>query len=288
MCVGAECHPQPIAVVATRAEPLGTAPLHRLPDARQAEGLTSVDRQVEVLATDVIERVEVAGRRVTAFGARDVESDDSTLAPADGKIRDLDVAMAEVLPELGNPALAPVSLRALLEMRSGILFDADDKLFGGEDGTPGAVLLNRGSDDEQELPSKFPYRKAAAGGRPCLVSPCGGGYGDPPGGDRAARRGVRRARAGAGTAPRRPGRVVHRPGHRAGIHELFTADRARAHGAYGTTAPAGATPKRLSSQSPPPPAHSPMLLPPSSFPLGPMAYRRNPPSTRRYFSAPPE
>ena len=30
-----------------------------------------------------------------------------------------------------------------------------------------------------ELPSKFPYRKAAAGDRLCLISPCGGGYGDP-------------------------------------------------------------------------------------------------------------
>jgi N-methylhydantoinase B len=52
-------------------------------------------------------------------------------------------------------------------------------LFGGKEGTPGAVLLNRGSDSEIELPSKFPYRKAAAGDRLCLVSPCGGGYGDP-------------------------------------------------------------------------------------------------------------
>jgi N-methylhydantoinase B len=52
-------------------------------------------------------------------------------------------------------------------------------LFGGAEGTPGAVLLNRGTDGEIELPSKFPYRKAAAGHRLCLVSPCGGGYGNP-------------------------------------------------------------------------------------------------------------
>jgi N-methylhydantoinase B len=52
-------------------------------------------------------------------------------------------------------------------------------LFGGEPGAPGAVLLNRGAGDEQELPSKFPYRKATAGDRLCLISPCGGGYGDP-------------------------------------------------------------------------------------------------------------
>jgi N-methylhydantoinase B len=41
------------------------------------------------------------------------------------------------------------------------------------------VILNRGADDEVELPSKFPYRKSAAGERLCLIGPCGGGYGDP-------------------------------------------------------------------------------------------------------------
>ena len=50
-------------------------------------------------------------------------------------------------------------------------------LFGGEPGAPGRVILNRGRPDEQELPSKFPYRKAKAGDRICLLSPCGGGYG---------------------------------------------------------------------------------------------------------------
>jgi N-methylhydantoinase B len=59
-------------------------------------------------------------------------------------------------------------------------------LFGGKDGTPGAVLLNRGTSGEQELPSKFPYRKATAGDRLCLLSPCGGGYGDPLERDRGA------------------------------------------------------------------------------------------------------
>jgi N-methylhydantoinase B len=40
-------------------------------------------------------------------------------------------------------------------------------------------VVNRGAPDEQQLPSKFPYRKAARGDRLCLMSPCGGGYGDP-------------------------------------------------------------------------------------------------------------
>jgi N-methylhydantoinase B len=52
-------------------------------------------------------------------------------------------------------------------------------LFDGHAGTPGAVIVNRGGEGELNLPSKFPYRKAAAGDRLCLMSPCGGGYGDP-------------------------------------------------------------------------------------------------------------
>ncbi|MGN6167164.1 MAG: hydantoinase B/oxoprolinase family protein [Solirubrobacteraceae bacterium] len=52
-------------------------------------------------------------------------------------------------------------------------------LFGGQPGAPGAVSVNPGSGDERELPSKFPYRRAAAGDRLRLMSPCGGGYGDP-------------------------------------------------------------------------------------------------------------
>jgi N-methylhydantoinase B len=59
-------------------------------------------------------------------------------------------------------------------------------LFGGGPGAPGAVWLNRGRPDEVELPSKFPYRRAEAGDRLCLISPCGGGYGDPGERDRDA------------------------------------------------------------------------------------------------------
>jgi N-methylhydantoinase B len=52
-------------------------------------------------------------------------------------------------------------------------------LFDGRDGTPGGVVLDPGTDAEIELPSKLPYRKAAAGERLRLVGPSGGGYGDP-------------------------------------------------------------------------------------------------------------
>jgi len=58
-------------------------------------------------------------------------------------------------------------------------------LFGGEDGTPGTVVLV--SDGvEHELPSKFPYRKARRGDRLRLTGPSGGGYGDPAERDPAA------------------------------------------------------------------------------------------------------
>lgn len=59
-------------------------------------------------------------------------------------------------------------------------------LFGGGPGTPGAVVLNPGTAGEQELPSKLPYRKAAAGDRLRLIGPSGGGYGDPAERDPAA------------------------------------------------------------------------------------------------------
>jgi N-methylhydantoinase B len=48
------------------------------------------------------------------------------------------------------------------------------------------VILNQGTEDELELPSKFPYRKAAVGDRICLIGPSGGGYGDPRRRDRDA------------------------------------------------------------------------------------------------------
>ena len=52
-------------------------------------------------------------------------------------------------------------------------------LFGGGDGAPGSVVMNPGTPQEQELPSKIPYRKVTAGELLRLVGPCGGGYGDP-------------------------------------------------------------------------------------------------------------
>ena len=56
-------------------------------------------------------------------------------------------------------------------------------IFGGEAGTPGSVVMVT-AQGEQQLPSKFPYRKARKGDRLRLVGPSGGGYG--PAAERAA------------------------------------------------------------------------------------------------------
>jgi N-methylhydantoinase B len=58
--------------------------------------------------------------------------------------------------------------------------------FGGLDGTPGAMILNPGTDREVSLPSKIPYRKTVAGDTIRTVRPSGGGYGDPAQRDPAA------------------------------------------------------------------------------------------------------
>ena len=50
-------------------------------------------------------------------------------------------------------------------------------LFGGEDGTPGLVTINRHGESRTVVPSKFPYRAARAGDCLSLVAPSGGGYG---------------------------------------------------------------------------------------------------------------
>jgi hypothetical protein len=73
-------------------ESLGTAELERLPDRREAERFAGVDGDVEVLAADDVERVEVAGGPVPGLGPRDVEAHHARVTPADGALGDLDRA----------------------------------------------------------------------------------------------------------------------------------------------------------------------------------------------------
>ncbi len=70
-------------------QPVGAAPLERLPDGRQAERLAGVDGEVVVLALEVLEGVQVPGGRVTGLGARDVEADHAEVAVAVGEFGDL-------------------------------------------------------------------------------------------------------------------------------------------------------------------------------------------------------
>ena len=70
-------------------QPLGATPLERLPDGRQAEALTGMDGDVEVLPTDGLEGVEVARRRVALLRPGDVEADDAGVTPAQGQLGDL-------------------------------------------------------------------------------------------------------------------------------------------------------------------------------------------------------
>ena len=71
------------------AEPISRAVLDGLPDARQPEGLARVDGEVGVLALQVFERVQVAGRRVTVLGPGDVESGHPVVAVTHGQPGDL-------------------------------------------------------------------------------------------------------------------------------------------------------------------------------------------------------
>jgi N-methylhydantoinase B len=60
-------------------------------------------------------------------------------------------------------------------------------LFGGEDGVPGSVILNPGTDRETVLPPKIAHRRAEPGDVLRFTGPAGGGYGPPADRDPAAR-----------------------------------------------------------------------------------------------------
>ena len=64
---------------------MGTTPLDGLPDALLAERFTGVDRDVEILPLDVVERVDVFLRRKPALLASEIEADDTALAKIDGQ-----------------------------------------------------------------------------------------------------------------------------------------------------------------------------------------------------------
>src|ERR1700722_8086751 len=71
------------------AEALGAAPLHRLPDRRQAEALAGVNGDVKVLPGHELEGVQVAAGRAAGLGAGDVEPDRPGVPVPDGELGDL-------------------------------------------------------------------------------------------------------------------------------------------------------------------------------------------------------
>ena len=71
------------------ADTVRAAPLDRLPDAFLAERLARVNRDVEVRALNVVERVDMFLRRETAFFAGEIESDHAAVAKVDGELRHL-------------------------------------------------------------------------------------------------------------------------------------------------------------------------------------------------------
>ena len=71
------------------AEPVGAAERDGLMDGRQPERLTGVNGEAGVVASHVLERVEMPRRRVAGLGARDVEADHALVPEPDRQLGDL-------------------------------------------------------------------------------------------------------------------------------------------------------------------------------------------------------
>ncbi len=133
---------------------------------RGKDGLDAVDTLYANTRNNPIEDIETHfPLRVTRYELRDDSSGAGTWRGGIGTVREMEMLADGGFSLEGDGAK-----------------HAPPGLFGGEDGTPGAVILNAGTERERVLPSKFPYRKASAGERLLLIAPSGGGYGPP--GDR--------------------------------------------------------------------------------------------------------
>ena len=72
--------------------------------------------------------------------------------------------------------LADTGISSTGDNRSG---DPPRGIFGGRDGQPGRIVVNPGTDGEEELPAKISNRKLCAGDRLEIHLVSGAGYGDP-------------------------------------------------------------------------------------------------------------
>src|SRR3984957_741778 len=145
------------------AEPLGPAPLERLPDGRQPETFPRVDRDVEVLPGHVLERVQVPGRRAARLGAGDVEPDHALVPVPDRDLGDLQRARGG--PHRGEQrvhgdAASGAAQPEAFQHRADHLFQGESAghvQLGGEahlrvhDPVGGKVLGALGRDPDQRL-----------------------------------------------------------------------------------------------------------------------------------------
>lgn len=130
---------------------------------RGKDGLDAVDTLYANTRNNPIEDIESHyPLRVTRYELRERTAGDGQWRGGLGSIRDI-------------MFLAPGGY----SIESDGAVHAPPGLFGGEPGTPGAIVANPGRGDERVLPSQIPYRPAAAGDTLRLEGPSGGGYGPP-------------------------------------------------------------------------------------------------------------
>lgn len=127
------------------------------------DGLDAVDTLYANTRNNPIEDVESHyPLRVTRYELREGSAGDGQWRGGLGSIRDVEFLSRGGYSIEGDGSLHP-----------------PPGLFGGEVGTPGAVVLNAGSDHEAHLPTKLAFRQATPGDSIRLIGPSGGGYGPP-------------------------------------------------------------------------------------------------------------
>ena len=91
-----------------------------------------VDREVGVLAGEVLERVEVPGGRVARLGPRDVEAADLLLPVADGQLGDLAAhrGVTHGGEQRGDADLPPLLTSQHLALAESLVDGLDDLLEG--------------------------------------------------------------------------------------------------------------------------------------------------------------
>jgi hypothetical protein len=103
-----------LAEPAAVADAMRAADVDRLVDRLGAVGLARVDRDVDVVVADELERGAVVLGRVIVLGAGEVEADDAAVLVRDGELRHLERALGR---HVADPADDDVRLDAVLVLR---------------------------------------------------------------------------------------------------------------------------------------------------------------------------